>query len=65
MDFRLKMTLKLYYFEASPPVRSVLMLIDLMQLEVQLIRVNLSEKEQLKEEILQVNIPQPVKKYDS
>lgn len=59
------MTLKLYYFEASPPVRSVLMLIDLMQLEVQLIRVNLSEMEQLKEEILQVNIPQPVKKYDS
>lgn len=53
--FRLKMTLKLYYFEASPPARSVLMVIELLQLKVQLIRVNLSEKEQLKQEFLQLN----------
>lgn len=49
------MTLKLYYFEASPPARAVLMVIELLQLKVQLIRVNLSEKEQLNEEFLQVN----------
>ncbi|KAL1502343.1 hypothetical protein ABEB36_007497 [Hypothenemus hampei] len=49
------MTIVLYYFEASPPVRSVLMTINILGINVQLIRVNLSKEEQLQEEFLKVN----------
>nr|QVK45129.1 GSTe5 [Pagiophloeus tsushimanus] len=49
------MPIKLYYFEASPPARSVLMVVKALKLNLELIRINLSEKEQLTKEFLKLN----------
>lgn len=49
------MAITLYYFESAPPARSVLMVIAALELKVDLIRINLSNKEQFAEEFLQVN----------
>nr|AVR54966.1 glutathione-s-transferase epsilon class 13 [Sitophilus oryzae] len=58
------MAIKLYYFEAAPPVRSVLMTIKALGLSVDLIRLNLSEKEQLAESYLKVNPTHTVPSLD-
>ncbi|KAH1011275.1 hypothetical protein HUJ04_000686 [Dendroctonus ponderosae] len=49
------MAISLYYFESAPPARSVLMVIAALKLKVDLIRINLSNKEQFAEEFLQRN----------
>lgn len=47
--------LKFYYFPASPPCRGALLTIRYLKLDVELISLNLREKEQLKPEFLKVN----------
>uniref|UniRef100_A0A6B2EB86 glutathione transferase n=1 Tax=Phlebotomus kandelakii TaxID=1109342 RepID=A0A6B2EB86_9DIPT len=47
--------LKFYYFPHSPPCRGALLTIRYLKLDVELINVNLREKEQLKPEYLKVN----------
>uniref|UniRef100_A0A1I8N272 Uncharacterized protein n=1 Tax=Musca domestica TaxID=7370 RepID=A0A1I8N272_MUSDO len=49
------MPLTLYYDERSPPVRSVLMLIKMLNIEVDLKEVDLFKREQLREEFLELN----------
>ncbi|KAF7265327.1 hypothetical protein GWI33_021310 [Rhynchophorus ferrugineus] len=49
------MTMKLYFFEAAPPVRSVLMTLKALDITVELVRLNLSEKEQLDASFLELN----------
>lgn len=48
------MPLTLYYDERSPPVRSVLMLIKMLNIEVDLKEVDLFKRKQLREEFLEV-----------
>nr|CAH7719722.1 unnamed protein product [Callosobruchus chinensis] len=49
------MTLTLYYIEASPPVRSTLMAIKALGLEVKLKRIDLPGGEHLKPEYVKIN----------
>ncbi|XP_061392705.1 glutathione S-transferase E14 [Musca vetustissima] len=49
------MTLTLYYDERSPPVRSVLMLIKMLNISVELKSVDLFKREQLRPEFLELN----------
>ncbi|CAG9767479.1 unnamed protein product [Ceutorhynchus assimilis] len=49
------MSTKLYYYEASAPARFILMLIKALNLDVELIRIDLVEKEHLKESFLKLN----------
>uniref|UniRef100_A0A7G3ADA8 glutathione transferase n=1 Tax=Lutzomyia longipalpis TaxID=7200 RepID=A0A7G3ADA8_LUTLO len=47
--------MKFYYFPMSPPCRGALLTIRNLKLDIELINVNLREKEQLKEDYLKVN----------
>ncbi|GAB0099739.1 glutathione S-transferase 1-1 [Sergentomyia squamirostris] len=47
--------MKFYYFPHSPPCRGVLLTIRYLKLDVEMINVNLREKEQLKPEYLKIN----------
>ncbi|XP_073845436.1 glutathione S-transferase E14-like [Musca autumnalis] len=49
------MPLTLYYDERSPPVRSVLMLIKMLNITVELKEVDLFKREQLRPEFLELN----------
>nr|UUV68086.1 glutathione S-transferase [Dendroctonus rhizophagus] len=49
------MAITLYYFESAPPARSVLMVIAALELKVDLVQINLSNKEQFAEQFLQLN----------
>ncbi|CAF4879816.1 unnamed protein product [Pieris macdunnoughi] len=49
------MVLTLYKYDLSPPVRSVLMLIEHLKLPVQFVEVNFMKREQLTEEYKKIN----------